>query len=97
MAQLAIGELRARLNAREDLPTEAATVLILQLGEAVAEGSANLHLERHAFFVRGREAVVRVMSIFVVGIGGRTGSRNGLREHLAPQLVDTLDPAVVVG
>lgn len=95
MAQLAIGELRSRLNAREDLPTEAATVLILQLGEAVAECSANLHLERHAFFVHGREAVVRVMPVFVVGIGGRAGPRPGPR--LAPQLVDTLDPAVVVG
>lgn len=48
MPQLAIRELRARLDPREDLPAQAAKVVVPQLAEAIAQLPADLHLERLA-------------------------------------------------
>lgn len=68
MSQLAIAELRARLDARQDLPTQAAKMLIFQLDEAVAELGTDLHLEAIAGIVDGGKAVVVFVAVFVVGV-----------------------------
>lgn len=106
MPQLAIAELCARLDTCQDLPTETAEMLILQLGEAVAEFSADLHLEAFSRLIDIRKTVVFVVAVFVVGVARRAWSRDvlgvliasvDLRDPFAAYLIDPLDPGVIVG
>lgn len=99
MPQLAIRELRAGLDPREDLPAQASKVPILQFGEAVAQRGADLHLQLHARPVDAREAVVLVVPVLVVRVLRRARALRGVgavRQPSAPQLVHELDPRVVV-
>lgn len=85
MPPLAIAELCARLDSCQDLPTETAEMLILQLGEALAELSADLHLEAFARLIDGRKTVVFVVAVFVVGVARSAWSWDVLGVFIASE------------
>lgn len=71
MPQLAIRELRARFNPRQDLPAHTAQVFILELYKVMPERLADLHLEFLTLGVHLWEALVVRVSVLLVGVVGR--------------------------